>query len=49
MKDLHNENFGALKKEIENIRRWKNSPCSLIDRENPHVTESDLHSKCNFH
>lgn len=49
MKDFYNENFGVLKKEIENIRRWKNSLCLLIDRENFYVIESDLYSKCNFY
>ena len=35
MKDLYNKNFKYLKKEIkENIRRWKDLPCSWISRIN---------------
>jgi hypothetical protein len=34
-KDLFNENYIALKREIEeDIRRWKDLPCSWIDRVN---------------
>jgi hypothetical protein len=33
--DLHNENYKSLKKDInENIRRWKDIPCSRISRIN---------------
>ena len=33
MKDLYNENYRTLKKEIkENLRRWKDLPCSWIGR-----------------
>ena len=33
MKDLYNENYRTLKKEIkENLRRWKDPPCSWIGR-----------------
>ena len=35
LKDLYDKNFKALKKEIEeDIRRWKDLPCSWIDRIN---------------
>jgi hypothetical protein len=34
VKDLYNTNFKSLKKEIEDLRRWKNLPCSWIDRIN---------------
>lgn len=29
-KDLYDKNFKVLKKEIEDIRRWKDLPCSWI-------------------
>ena len=33
--DLYNENYRTLKKEIkENLRRWKDLPCSWIGRIN---------------
>ena len=35
VKDLHNENYKTLKKEIEkDLRRWKDLPCSWIGRIN---------------
>ena len=35
VKDLHDKNFKSLKKEIkENLRRWKDLPCSWIGRIN---------------
>jgi hypothetical protein len=35
VKDFYNKNFKILKKEIkEDIRRWKDLPCSLIGRIN---------------
>ena len=35
VKDLYNENYRTLKKEIkENLRRWKDRPCSCIGRIN---------------
>jgi hypothetical protein len=35
VKDLYDKNFKSLKKEIkENLRRWKDLPCSLICRIN---------------
>jgi hypothetical protein len=34
MKDLYDKNFKFLKKEIKDLSRWKNLPCSWIDRIN---------------
>jgi hypothetical protein len=34
VKDLYDKNFKSLKKEIKDLRRWKNLPCSLIGRIN---------------
>jgi hypothetical protein len=35
MKDLYDNNFKYLKKEIEeDIRKWRDLPCSWIDRIN---------------
>jgi hypothetical protein len=34
MKDLYDKNFKSLKKEIEDLRRWKALPCSCIGRIN---------------
>jgi hypothetical protein len=35
VKDLYDKNFKSLKKEIEEyLRRWKDLPCSWIDRIN---------------
>ena len=34
VKDLYDKNFTSLKKEIEDLRRWKDLPCSWIDRMN---------------
>ena len=35
VKDLYNENYKILKKEIEeDLRRWKDLPCSWIGRIN---------------
>jgi hypothetical protein len=30
VKDLYNKNFKYLKKEIKDLRRWKDLPCSWI-------------------
>ena len=30
VKDLYDKNFKPLKKEIEDLRRWKDLPCSWI-------------------
>jgi hypothetical protein len=34
VKDLYDKNFKSLKKEIEDLRRWKDLSCSLIGRIN---------------
>ena len=34
VKDLYDKNFKSLKKEREDLRRWKDLPCSWIDRMN---------------
>ena len=34
VKDLYNKKFRSLKKEIEDLRKWKNLPCSWIGRIN---------------
>jgi hypothetical protein len=46
MKVLNDNNFKSLKKEIKNLRRWKNLPYSWIVRinigKNGHLAESNL-------
>jgi hypothetical protein len=34
VKDLYDKNFKFLKKEIEDLRRWKDIPCSWIGKIN---------------
>jgi hypothetical protein len=34
MKDMYNKNFKSLKKEIKDLRRWKDLPCSWSGRAN---------------
>ena len=34
VKDVYDKNFKSLKKEIEDLRRWKDLPCSWIGRIN---------------
>ena len=34
VKDLYDKNFKSLKKEIKDLRRWKDLPCSWICRIN---------------
>ena len=34
VKDLYDKNFKSVKKEIEDLRRWKDLPCSWIGRIN---------------
>jgi hypothetical protein len=34
VKDLYSKNFKSLKKEIKDLRRWKDLPCSWIGRIN---------------
>jgi hypothetical protein len=33
-KDLSNENYKPLKREIKDLKRWKDLPCSWVDRIN---------------
>ena len=54
VKDLYDKNFKSLKKEIkENLRRWKDLPCSWIGRINivklGYLAESNLQIQCNPH
>jgi hypothetical protein len=53
VKDLYNKNFKSLKKEIgEDLRRWKDLPCSWIGRintgKNGHLTKSNLQIECDL-
>jgi hypothetical protein len=34
VKDLYDNNFKSLKKEMEDLRRWKDSPCPWTGRIN---------------
>jgi hypothetical protein len=34
VKDLYDNNFKSLKKEIEDLRKWRDLPCSWIGRIN---------------
>jgi hypothetical protein len=34
VKDLYDKNFKSLQKEVEELRRWKDLPCSCIGRIN---------------
>jgi hypothetical protein len=48
LKDLYNENYKILKKEIEeDTKRWKDLPCSRISRINTAKMATLL--KCNPH
>jgi len=54
VKDLYDKNFKSLKKGIkENLRKWKDLPCSWIGRinivKNGHLAESNLQIQCNPH
>ena len=54
VKDLYDKNFKSLKKEIEeDLRRWKDLPCSWIGRinivKNVYPAESNLQIQCNPH
>jgi hypothetical protein len=53
VKDLYDKNFKSLKKEIEDLRRWKVLPCSWIGRinivKNGHLAESNLQIQYNPH
>jgi hypothetical protein len=45
-KDLYDKNFKSLKKEIKDLRRWKDSPCSLIGRINIVIAENNIRIQC---
>jgi hypothetical protein len=52
VKDLYDKNYKSLKKEIkEDLRWWKDLPCSWIGRinivKNGHLAESNLQIQCN--
>jgi hypothetical protein len=52
VKDLYDKNFKSLKKEIkEDLRRWKDLPCSWIGRinKNGHISKINLQIQCNPH
>jgi hypothetical protein len=53
VKDLYDNNFKSLKKEILDLRRWKDLPCSWIDRINivkmAIFLKSNLQIQCNPH
>jgi hypothetical protein len=53
VKDLYNENYKALKKEIiEDIRRWKDLPCSWTSRINSvkmTIIKRNVQIQCNHH
>ena len=53
VKGLYDKNFKSLKKKIEDIRRWKDLPCSWIGRvnivKNGHLAKSNLQIQCNPH
>ena len=49
VKDLYNKNFKSLKKEIEeDLRRWKDLPCSWIGRITI-LPKSNIQIQCNSH
>jgi hypothetical protein len=53
VKYLYDTNFKSLKKETEDLRRWKDLPCSWIGRisivKNGYPAESNLQIQCNPH
>ena len=54
VKHLYDKNFKSLKKEIEeDVRRWKDLPCSRIGRINivkmAYLAKSNLQIQCNPH
>jgi hypothetical protein len=54
VKDVYDKNFKSLKKEIkEDLRRWKDLPCSWIGRinivKNGHLAKSSQHVQCTPH
>jgi hypothetical protein len=53
VKDLYEKNFKSLKKEIKDLRKWKDLPCSWFGRINivkiAILTKSNLQIHCNPH
>ena len=50
VKDLYDKNFKSLKKEIkEDLRRWKDLPCSWMGRTNIYFAKSNVQIQCNPH
>jgi hypothetical protein len=54
VKDLYDNNFKSLKKEIkEDLRKWRDLPCSWIGRinivKNVHPTKGNLQIQCTPH
>jgi hypothetical protein len=51
VKDLYNDNYKPLEKEIKDYRRWNDLPClwtgSIVKMAN--ITKSNLHVQCNPH
>jgi hypothetical protein len=46
VKDVCDKNFRSLKKEIEDLRRWKDLPCSWVVRIN--TVKNGRLAKCNL-
>jgi hypothetical protein len=46
VKDLYDKNFKSLKKEIKDLRRWKDLACSSVGRvnivKNGHLVKSNV-------
>jgi hypothetical protein len=52
VKDLDDKNFKSLKKEIKDLRRGKDFPCSwngMINSKKGHLAKSSLQIQCNPH
>jgi hypothetical protein len=50
VRDLYDKNFKSLKKEIkEDLRRWKDLPCSWMGMTNIYFAKSNLQIQCNPH
>jgi hypothetical protein len=48
VKDLYEKNFKSLKKEIEDLRRWKDLPCSWLGGINIVKMATLLKAICRF-
>jgi hypothetical protein len=46
VKDLYDKNFKSLKKEMKDLRRWKDLPCSWIGR--IHIVKMAIFTKANY-